>query len=388
MSTKPFPFSACKECVSPGGGGSNITVDSELSGTSENPVQNKVVTEMLEKKVDYDVAHYSKINSLKTGVLYKIQQPTPNIPEYFIFAVPDSMGVVQYKISNSGISIRRSGAAYGGEPIPWTEWEDVIFSSDIEKLEPFVVEATLTKSQIPESEGGGFDYSVSSSVTAEEVQAARINGQNLVLRLTDDKGYSTYSPVYYWIENYSLVQWYVHYEGGLLEVFFADILGDGHPFWVVDFWNYTTKSYVDDAIEKVEPFVVNITLTDNGDGSLKVSGDVNADELKTAHLSKRRIILNGTDHHGNEFTVSDYEYVSNYGSNDMFSFCWYWHNMQNARLYTIPYHNTVSGILGVGWGLVVPVSLATEQYVQEQIGDIETSLENIIAKYGLGGDSV
>lgn len=34
------------------GGGGNVTVDSELSTTSENPVQNKVVTEALNKKVD------------------------------------------------------------------------------------------------------------------------------------------------------------------------------------------------------------------------------------------------------------------------------------------------------------------------------------------------
>ena len=31
---------------------------------------------------------------------------------------------------------------------------------------------------------------------------------------------------------------------------------------------------------------------------------------------------------------------------------------------------------------------ATKDYVDRAIGDIETSLENIIAKYGLGGDSV
>ena len=47
MNNKPFPFSACKECVSIGGG-SDITVDSELSETSKNPVQNKVVTKALD----------------------------------------------------------------------------------------------------------------------------------------------------------------------------------------------------------------------------------------------------------------------------------------------------------------------------------------------------
>lgn len=33
-------------------------------------------------------------------------------------------------------------------------------------------------------------------------------------------------------------------------------------------------------------------------------------------------------------------------------------------------------------------SLATKEYVDSAIGDVETSLENIIAKYGLGGDDV
>lgn len=32
--------------------------------------------------------------------------------------------------------------------------------------------------------------------------------------------------------------------------------------------------------------------------------------------------------------------------------------------------------------------IATKEYVDSAIGDIETSLENIIAKYGLGGDEV
>lgn len=35
-----------------------------------------------------------------------------------------------------------------------------------------------------------------------------------------------------------------------------------------------------------------------------------------------------------------------------------------------------------------PSNGAVRKYVTEQIGDVETSLENIIKKYGLGGDSV
>ena len=48
MAEKPFPFSVCKECCATGGGGSgDITIDKELSLSSENAVQNKVVTKEL-----------------------------------------------------------------------------------------------------------------------------------------------------------------------------------------------------------------------------------------------------------------------------------------------------------------------------------------------------
>jgi hypothetical protein len=48
MNNKPFPFSVCKECCA----GSDIVIDAELSTTSENPVQNKVIKAELDKKLD------------------------------------------------------------------------------------------------------------------------------------------------------------------------------------------------------------------------------------------------------------------------------------------------------------------------------------------------
>lgn len=43
MSKKPFPFSVCKECCESTGTGGSITIDKEMSDTSENAVQNKVI---------------------------------------------------------------------------------------------------------------------------------------------------------------------------------------------------------------------------------------------------------------------------------------------------------------------------------------------------------
>lgn len=44
MAKKPFPFSVCEECCVGGGGtGETITIDTEMSDTSENAVQNKVI---------------------------------------------------------------------------------------------------------------------------------------------------------------------------------------------------------------------------------------------------------------------------------------------------------------------------------------------------------
>lgn len=44
MAKKPFPFSVCKECCNDSGsGGGSIIIDTEMSDTSENAVQNKVI---------------------------------------------------------------------------------------------------------------------------------------------------------------------------------------------------------------------------------------------------------------------------------------------------------------------------------------------------------
>lgn len=54
MEKKPFPFSVCKECCAESGGGSGetITIDTEMSDTSENTVQNKVIKKYVDDKTD------------------------------------------------------------------------------------------------------------------------------------------------------------------------------------------------------------------------------------------------------------------------------------------------------------------------------------------------
>lgn len=50
MAKKPFPFEVCKECCATGGeaGGGDIIIDTEMSDTSENAVQNKVIKEYVD----------------------------------------------------------------------------------------------------------------------------------------------------------------------------------------------------------------------------------------------------------------------------------------------------------------------------------------------------
>lgn len=43
MASKPYPFEVCKKCCPTGGSGGDITIDTEMSDTSENAVQNKVI---------------------------------------------------------------------------------------------------------------------------------------------------------------------------------------------------------------------------------------------------------------------------------------------------------------------------------------------------------
>lgn len=43
MANKPYPFEVCKKCCPAGGTGGDLMLDTEMSDTSENAVQNKVI---------------------------------------------------------------------------------------------------------------------------------------------------------------------------------------------------------------------------------------------------------------------------------------------------------------------------------------------------------
>lgn len=53
MAKKPFPFSVCEKCCVEGGGdsGGTIILDTEMSNTSENAVQNKVIKKYVDDKL-------------------------------------------------------------------------------------------------------------------------------------------------------------------------------------------------------------------------------------------------------------------------------------------------------------------------------------------------
>ena len=247
--------------------------------------------------------------------------------------------------------------------------QNQVVAEAVEKLEPFVVEATLTKGT---DTLGAVYYSVSSSVTAEEVQTARIKGQSLILKLTDDKGYSTYSPVYYWIESYGLVRWYVHYEDGLLEVAFADIIDpQGYPFWYVTYCEYASTEYTDKAVEKLEPFIINATLNEDN----TITSEVTFAEIKEAYEQGKEIILRCAVIDDSDNMVI---YSSLFTMNDNSA-------MWQELLGNINIQVFCSEL--TGWSTSF-YEMADRDYVDIAIGDIETSLENIITKYGLGGDNV
>ena len=79
MAKKPFPFSVCEQCcVESGGSGGTITLDTEMSDTSENAVQNKVikgyVDEETKKVADYAANVSSGVDNRLTDAMFLMEE--------------------------------------------------------------------------------------------------------------------------------------------------------------------------------------------------------------------------------------------------------------------------------------------------------------------------
>ncbi len=116
-----------------------ITVDSELSPTSTNPVQNKVVTMSLNSKLNYYWETHED-RCLEPGTLYHLTDMMLWEKGCSILVLNSryGVGIIQYKFSYDGsISTRTNGGGLINEETgtyDWSEWKNISSSSDIEGL--------------------------------------------------------------------------------------------------------------------------------------------------------------------------------------------------------------------------------------------------------------
>ena len=80
MAKKPFPFSVCERCCVDGGGGSGGTIilDTEMSDTSENAVQNKVIKKYVDEEIkrvaDYATNISSSVDNRLTDTMFLMEE--------------------------------------------------------------------------------------------------------------------------------------------------------------------------------------------------------------------------------------------------------------------------------------------------------------------------
>lgn len=244
-----------------------ITVDSELSLTSENPVQNKVVYEALKSKLDgYIHGNQFDIDNYTTAGRYYIQAAHPSYPSYHLFVVARPiMGCTQYKIGAYGDISTRTWKGLtntdDGSNI-WTDWKDVVFSSDIENLVPFVVGATVEKGiDNVGNEYLSIKYDGDSNELGYDIIEAYKAKKQIILKLTDENEprYVHYSSECEWFE-YGIIRWHIHIEEKCYTVLLAAMEQDDNynAFWQIYPDENATKQYVDNAIGDIETSLENI----------------------------------------------------------------------------------------------------------------------------------
>ena len=478
-----------------------IEIDNELSTTSTNPVQNKVVTEAL-KRIEPMIVSIT-LNSdnseiVEASASHMAMGTARESYRPILFVVRNEKGQIIgealaeyydssfYAILHQGTKAIKISCTYTG--LLQYSWD----IEALENLEPFVIEATLIK----ESTSIENYYRIESSVSSgDEIINAYDEGKKFILRLTDEIGCVSYCPAYYGAR--AILRWYIHYNNELLEIELARITDDlGSPIWHVVNYEYSTKDYVDDAIanlelsggnitvdtalsntstnpvqnkavaealEEVKPFIIDATLNEDN----TITSSITFDDVHTAYTQGKNIILKvysaslgltGMQLLGsvseNNFAwlmdtgdeaaaillteegwyvnivlVQELHIVNLYGDlvncdilheddygNALAAFnegkqlllnfddVWTGEKIQAPLAVKRPNGDLIWNIV-TGEGATYTVAaiveesghitwnvtkkdVVTEDYVDNAIGDIETSLENIITKYGLGGDSV
>lgn len=148
--------------------------------------------------------------------------------------------------------------------------------------------------------------------------------------------------------------------------------------------NPVQNKVVYEAIENLEPFIVEATFTKYDDGELRLDFTDEGETIQQvalniveAYKTGKQIVLKLTNendtglvYYSSAFEWLEYEIIR-------------WHIHIDGKCYGV----YIANIEGDTFYRGLPEKYATEDYVNTQIGDIETSLENIITKYGLGGDS-
>lgn len=201
MEQKPFPFEVCAKCCN---GGGDLIIDQSYNAESENAQSGKAVTEALLSKLDYKVGYENEIDNYKDiAQLYYIKANKDDLPvgsvpvmggfmPYYLLVTNNratgSDNCVQYKFNNAGI-LKRCWKQYLYHPetgeiySDWTEWEKVVFESDVKK--PFtinaIVDATVNGPVIE-------DVKITADKTFEEIMEAYNTGEEIRLIITGYEG--------------------------------------------------------------------------------------------------------------------------------------------------------------------------------------------------------
>ena len=151
---------------------------------------------------------------------------------------------------------------------------------------------------------------------------------------------------------------------------------------------YNPNKAVTEAIKKLESLVVEATVkivTNEHGETIGINSSESKNTLGAliieAYKAEKQIVLKLANkdnprefHYSSECEWLEYGVIK-------------WHIHIRNKCYTVALAAMEDDEITAFWYVYLD-EYATEAYVNAQVGDIETALENIITKYGLGGDSV
>lgn len=366
MAKKPFPFSVCEQCCAEGGSGESIIIDAELSDTSENAVQNKVIKMYVDNTKTYivnvtvnedmsitaDKEFSDLVEAFKNGrqILVKECGESDNYYHmvghhhseewdygWFSFVNINETNQYYIEVTDQGWNTK---SALG---LAKKEYVDNATSF-------FVVNVTIGSNGTPTADK-----------TTAEIISAFEEGKNVIARRNeDDKIYVLSRASNLDGERVS----FYHVYGFDCEVFLEQLnYYDGA--WFFYHTDIVTKDrlyeVLNENIGKPDVLVVNVTIGDNNRGE----ADKTTSEIIQAYESNKRIIVQTNN--GDIYTLcSVTDMGMGMGGEVLFS-C-----VSGSKIRTL-------FSLGNAW------TYAEREFATKaDIGDIETALDNIITKYGLG----